>query len=233
MKIFIVTAHLEEKSFNHALSQKAKFFFEKQGHTVVQSNLYQMNWDPNSGRENYLSSADSAYFKQQAEEQYAFDNNQFNNEISVELDKLLSSDLLILQFPLTWCSVPSILKSWIDKVFAFGATYGNGKWFDNGVLSGKRALLSLTTGGPSTMYTEQGLNGDLEKILFHLNHGTLRFVGYDIIKPFTSWGVSWCSNEQREKYLSDYEDYLSNIFEKNSLSYPSLDMYDLNTFELK
>lgn len=54
---------------------------------------------------------------------------------------------MIWQFPLWWFSVPGILKGWVDKVFAMGRTYGGGRIYEKGVFQGKKAMLSLTTGG--------------------------------------------------------------------------------------
>ncbi|MBA5790674.1 NAD(P)H-dependent oxidoreductase, partial [Escherichia coli] len=41
-------------------------------------------------------------------------------DIAAELDKLAACDLLILSFPLFWCSVPAIMKGWIDRVLVSG-----------------------------------------------------------------------------------------------------------------
>lgn len=40
--------------------------------------------------------------------------------MKVEINKLLWADVLILQFPLWWFSMPAILKGWVDRVFAYG-----------------------------------------------------------------------------------------------------------------
>lgn len=49
-------------------------------------------------------------------------------------------------------SVPAILKGCLDKVFAMGKFYENGRIYNNGLLKGKKALLSITTGGPEKNY---------------------------------------------------------------------------------
>ena len=38
------------------------------------------------------------------------------------------SDLLILQFPLWWFSVPAIMKGWIDRVLANGTRVTGRPW---------------------------------------------------------------------------------------------------------
>jgi hypothetical protein len=49
---------------------------------------------------------------------------------------------------LWWFGLPAALKGWAERVFAMGRTYGGGHIDETGVFRGKRALLSLTTGGP-------------------------------------------------------------------------------------
>lgn len=55
--------------------------------------------------------------------------------------------------------MPAILKGWADCLFPMGRVYGGGKWYDNGVFKGKRAMLLLTTGGPEPRYSETGRRG--------------------------------------------------------------------------
>jgi NAD(P)H dehydrogenase (quinone) len=64
-----------------------------------------------------------------------------------------------------------------------GRTYGGEHFYENGVFRGKRALLSLTTGGPASVYQKGGWNGDLQAILRPVQRGMLRFVGFDVLAP--------------------------------------------------
>jgi NAD(P)H dehydrogenase (quinone) len=101
------------------------------------------------------------------------------------MDKLFWCDVLILQFPLWWFGLPAILKGLVDRVFASsGRIYGGGKWYDRGVLAGKRAMIAATIGGPASMYAEHGLNGPIATILFPVNHGILYFTGFTVVEPF-------------------------------------------------
>ncbi|MCG4934242.1 NAD(P)H-dependent oxidoreductase, partial [Dorea formicigenerans] len=71
-------------------------------------------------------------------EQYdAARTGAFAADVRTEIDHLLAADLVILQFPLYWFSVPAIMKGWIDRVFANGIIYGDGRWYDRGALGGK------------------------------------------------------------------------------------------------
>ena len=61
------------------------------------------------------------------EQKFAHQHDAFAPDIQAEIDKLLWCDLLILQFPLWWFSVPAIMKGWIDRVFVNGVVDGTGR----------------------------------------------------------------------------------------------------------
>ncbi|MCX7180348.1 MAG: NAD(P)H-dependent oxidoreductase [Proteobacteria bacterium] len=76
------------------------------------------------------------------EEDFATTHNGFAPDIQQELDKLLACEVLTLQFPLCWFSVPAILKGWFDRVFALGKAYEYTNMLDTGFLAGLRASLA-------------------------------------------------------------------------------------------
>ncbi len=230
MKLFIVHAHHEPESFNGALTETAYDHLEARGHEVRISNLYAMGFDPVSDRRNFTTCKQPDYLKQQVEEQYASENDGFCDDIQTEIDHLQWCDGLILQFPLWWFGLPAILKGWVDRVFAMGTLYGGGRWYDEGVMKGKRAMLSLTIGGPATMYGADGLNGDLEQILYPINHGILRFVGFEVLPPFVAWSVARASDDERAAYLAAYRQRLDDFFTADPLSYPALAAFEPGTF---
>lgn len=71
-----------------------------------------------------------------------------------EQQALLDADVVVLQFPFYWYSVPGILKQWLDDVLLYGFAYGS----TGDKLKGKDLLLSLTIGGPNQAYTPLGSN---------------------------------------------------------------------------
>jgi NAD(P)H dehydrogenase (quinone) len=108
--ILIVYAHPEPQSMNGALFQTAVKTFRERRHHVQTTELYQQAFNPASGRHNFSSTKDTAFFKQQAEEAYASKANGFVAELEDEMKKIEQCDLMIWQFPLWWFSVPAILK---------------------------------------------------------------------------------------------------------------------------
>ena len=63
MRVFIVHAHHEPKSFNGALTQAAREALLANGREVRISDLYAMDFDPISDRRNFKGVGDADYPK--------------------------------------------------------------------------------------------------------------------------------------------------------------------------
>lgn len=211
MNTFIVFAHPEPKSFNGALYDTAARSLAAAGHTVARSDLYRMGFNPVSGRHNFNTVKDPNFLKLQIEEIHASEHDGFVAAIEGEIRKIEVCDLMILQFPLWWFGLPAILKGWVDRVLAMGRTYGYGNIYDTGRFRGKRAMLSLTTGGPEEAYRKGGFNGDIEGILRPIQRGILQFVGFDVLAPQIHFGPAHVSDAVRESWLAEYTQRLSDI----------------------
>ena len=211
MRIFVVFAHPEHRSFNGALLRIAVETLEAADHDVRVSDLYAIGFDPTSGRHNFTSVRDPDYFKQQLEELHATEVGGFVPAIEEELEKLEWCDLMIWQFPLWWFGLPAILKGWVDRVFAMGRTYGGGRFYEGGIFAGKRAFISLTTGGPAAAYEHGGFNGDIDPILRPIQRGMLRFVGFDVLAPHIVFGPAHQSDQDLHAAFSAYARRLRQI----------------------
>ena len=217
MKVFVVFAHPEPKSFNGALFRTAVDVLTEADHEVKTSDLYDMRFNPVSSRQNYTTVKDPDYFKPQIEEMHATEAGGFSPEIEQEIRKMEWCDLMLWQFPLWWFGLPGILKGWVDRVFAMGRTYGGGRLYENGVFKGKRTMLSLTTGGPGEAYLKRGFNGDITAILRPVQRGMLRFVGFDVLTPHIIYGPVRMSEEQRNAALEGYARRLRQIHLENPI----------------
>lgn len=231
MNVLIVLAHPEPKSFNHAMARHAQAVLTQAGHSVQISDLYAQRFDPVSSRANFTSIADPDYFKPQVEERYATEHHTFAPDIQAELEKIRWCDVLIFQFPLWWFSVPAILKGWVDRVFALGQAYGFGHFYQKGYFTGKRAMLSLTTGAPPAMFSPEGINGPIDTILYPLNHGIFAFTGFSVLPPYIAYAPAHLSHEARQQLLTDYTPRLLSIPTTPPIQYPSLNEYDPPTWE--
>ena len=211
MKAFIVYWHPEPKSFNAAMYRTASEALITAGHEFRSSNLHEMRFDPVSSRDNFTTIKDPDFLKLQIEEMLATEVNGFSLEIEAEIGKVEWCDLMIWQFPLWWFGMPAMLKGWVDRVFAMGRVYGGDRFYDAGVFRGKRAMLSLTTGGPDEAYRKGAFNGDINAILRPIQRGMLQFVGFDVLEPHIVYGPARLSEEQRKERLATYASRLQGI----------------------
>jgi NAD(P)H dehydrogenase (quinone) len=211
MKILIVFAHPELKSFNGAMFQTAIDTFKNSGHDVQLSDLYAMKFDPISDRRNFTSVKDPNYFKQQLEEMHATDVGGFIPEIEAEIQKLEWLDLMIWQFPLWWFSVPAILKGWVDRVFAMGRVYSSEHIYETGRFRGKKAMISLTVGATEDAYLKSGFHGDIHAILRPIQRGILQFSGFDVLAPQIVYAPVRQTDTVRQRILNDFSQRLRTI----------------------
>ncbi len=202
MKVLLVFAHPELRSLNGALRDIAIKELKHQGHEVQVSDLYADGWKSVVDRADFPSLAPKVRFKPAKASGEAFANDSLTPDVKAEQAKLLWADILILQFPLWWFSMPAILKGWVDRVYAYGFAYGVGehsdkRWgnrYGEGTLAGKRAMLIVTAGGWEEHYAARGINGPIDDLLFPINHGILHYPGYDVLPPFVAYRVD-CLNE--------------------------------------
>ncbi len=232
MNVLIVHAHPEPQSFTSALRDLAVETLQGQGHQVQVSDLYAMNWNPVASAADFSGRANPDYLVYALEQREGVKAGSLAPDIQAELDKLLWADLLILNFPLYWFSVPAMLKGWIDRVLVSGVCYGGKRFYDQGGLAGKKALVTLTLGGREHMFGEGAIHGPLEDMLRPLLRGTLAYVGLDVMPPFVAWHVPYISNEARQDFLRDYQARLQNLEQEASLQFPRLDQFDERLYPL-
>jgi len=226
MRIFIVHAHHEPTSFNGAMTREGVASLAGAGHEVVVSDLYAMAFDPVSDRRNFRTVKDPERLKQQNEESHASEHDGYVPELQAEMDKLLWCEALVLQFPLWWLGLPAILKGWVDRVFAVGRAYGGGRYFNKGVLSPRRAMCSVTVGGPLDAYSGVGAYGPLDDILRPINHGILGFVGFAVVEPFVVHAPARMSSQERAACLDAYRSRLLGLASAPVIPGPDMDDYE-------
>lgn len=208
MKVLIVCAHMDENSFNAAMLNVAQKTLISAGHEVQTSDLYKMNFDPVCRPGDFTSPKDKGHIKYDIEQRHAVEKGGFTADISSELEKLMWCDQLILQFPFYWFGMPAIMKGWIDRIFVNGVVYGGGKWYDRGGLRGRKAMLAFSTGCYPSMCGPDGINGDMDIILWPIQNGILRFSGMEVLSPHIAFSVAYGEDKDRKQMLVDYADRL-------------------------
>jgi NAD(P)H dehydrogenase (quinone) len=228
MHALIVVAHPEPRSFNGQLAAIAADTLRAAGHTVEISDLYRSRFEACEGPRHYPSRLDPDLFDTQAEQRHAADHGALPADVAAELDRLLRADLLILQFPMWWFSVPAMMKGWVDRVLVYGKTYTSRMRYDRGLLRGRRAMLSVTLGGPEPTFAHNGRNGDIDLLLWPMNM-TLSYVGYSVLPSFTAFGVFEDGEESArrlQRYKDAYRDRIAAIDRAAPLRFNGWDDWD-------
>jgi len=233
MKVLIVHAHPESQSFTAALRDQAVSTLQAQGHEVQVSDLYAMDWNAVASASDFTSRENPDYLVYALEQRLGVKSQSIAADIRGELDKLLWADLLILNFPIFWFSAPAMLKGWIDRVLVSGVCYGGKRFYDQGGLAGKKALVTVTLGGREHMFGEGAIHGPLEDMLRPILRGTLAYVGFEVLEPFVAWHVPYISAEARADFLRGYQQRLEGLADDQPLVFPKLVQFDEALYPLQ
>jgi NAD(P)H dehydrogenase (quinone) len=226
MRVLLVHAHPEPASFCTALKDTAVDALSQAGHEVTVSDLYQERFNPVAGPDDFGSRRNPDYLVYSLEQRNGWQSRTIAPDIAREVERVLESDLLILNFPIFWFSVPAIMKGWIDRVFLSGAFFGGKRIYDRAELTGKKALVTATLGGRDHMFGQDAVHGDINGMLRHLLQGTLGYCGFQVLQPFYAYHVPYISEEDRKQWLADYRSYLGSVEALPHIPMPTLDNFD-------
>jgi putative NADPH-quinone reductase len=209
MKALIVHAHPEPLSMNAALTATAAETLRAHGYEVEVSDLYRQGFQAVASAADFTRLVDPGRLGYIHEQRHAAATRNYVREILDEQDKVSRADLLVFQFPLWWYSVPAILKGWADRVLTHGFAYTDERLFETGLLAGKRAMLSLTTGGTAQeLEADRQHTGSIEEFLRPFNGGVLAFTGMEVLPPFIAFAPASRSGEGRKDQLREYRGHL-------------------------
>ncbi|QWF83243.1 NAD(P)H-dependent oxidoreductase [Amycolatopsis sp. CA-230715] len=205
MKVLWIFAHPEQRSLSGALRAEGLRTLREHGHEHELSDLYAMGWNPVVDAGDFAHDpADRLIVGSRSRQ--AFDRGELSDDIRAEQEKLDWADAVILQFPLWWAGMPAILKGWFDRVFVKGLAYGvqdretgNTLRYGEGKLAGKRAMIIVTLGAPASTIGPRGVNGELDGLLFPIQHGTLWYAGMSVLPPLAVVGADRFSARQYDE----------------------------------
>lgn len=226
MNVLIVHAHPEPQSFCTAMMQSMRRRFESAGHTVAVSDLYAKQFNPVASAADFHNRSNPDYLVYALEQRHAYKTETLPADIAEELALLQQCDLLVLNFPLYWFSVPAILKGWIDRVFLSGVAYGGRNFYDRGLFKGKKAWVTFTLGGREHMFGEHGIHGDLTALLAPVLRGSLGYAGFDVLEPFAAYHVPYITPEARADIVLALDKAVDTLAERACIEVPSLDHFD-------
>lgn len=222
--ILIVHAHPSPGSLNRRFVREAHDVLTRAGHRVLESDLYGMQWKAVFDASDFPDRQRLDRLAFIEESGHAYRTGTQTLDVIAEQEKLAAADAVIFQFPLWWFGLPGILKGWIDRVFAYGLAYGyrdagNAYRYGEGGLAGKRALLSVTVGGPLVDYGPRGINGPLDQLLFPVTHGTLFFTGMTVVPTFAVYGADQLAAPAVTEALGRYREKLAMLFIETPIAF--------------
>lgn len=226
MNVLIVHAHPEPQSFTTAMKDLAVATLTGAGHAVEVSDLYAMRFNPVASAGDFGARANPDYLVYALEQRENHKRGTLAPDIAAELEKLQRADLVIFSFPIYWFSVPAILKGWFDRVLVSGYTYGGKRFYDQGGLAGKSAMLALTLGGREHMFGPDAIHGELETMLRPILRGTLWYTGMTVLPPFVAYHIPYLTHEARVAWLDRYREHLLTLDALEPLAFPTLDQFD-------
>lgn len=233
MNIFIVHAHPEPQSFTTSMMHTAVEELTRAGHSVEVSDLYAMNWNPVASKADFGARKKEDYLVYALEQRHGYEAGTIAPDIAAEIEKIKKADLIILSFPLYWFSVPAILKGWIDRVLVSGFCYGGLRFYDNGGLKGKKAMLNFTLGGREHMFGPEAIHGELDVMLRPLLRGTLAYIGLEVLPFFAGHHIPYLKPEAREEIMEAYKRHLAGVAEMQPLVFPKMSDFDEKLYPKK
>ncbi|MPZ63565.1 MAG: flavodoxin family protein [Propionibacteriales bacterium] len=217
MKVLWVFAHPEPRSLNGALRDDGLRALRAMGHDVRESDLYAMGWKPVVDGDDFRHDPDERLIVGAAQEA-AQAAETLSPDIRAEQEKVEWADALVLQFPMWWFGMPAILKGWFDRVFVQGFAFGikdpatgRSRRYGDNRLCGKRAMVITTYGAREASMGPRGIHGDVEDLLFPLQHGILWYAGISVVSPVLVDAANRMSDCEYELVAKDLRERLRGL----------------------
>lgn len=151
---------------------------------------------------------------------------EFDIDVQVEQQLLMSHEIIIWQHPFYWYSAPPLLKQWLDLVLEHGWAYGR----EGIMLQGKKVFNVLTCGGPLEVYSKTGRNRFTIREFLAPFDQTAVLCNMKYLPPFVVPGTHRLKEEDIERYSVHYESLLK-AFVNNELDLEAIEKAEyLNDF---
>ena len=126
-------------------------------------------------------------------------------DVDHEQNLLAQAELIVLQHPLQWYGMPSLLKEWLDQVLEHGWAHGrNGR-----ALAGKHFLLAVTTGGGAQSYSDSGEHGYPFPAFLPPYRQTALLCGMRWLEPLVLHGARRADEETLAAHVENYRGLLA------------------------
>ncbi|MDE5444318.1 flavodoxin family protein [Bradyrhizobium sp. CSA207] len=227
MRVHLVHAHPEPKSFVSAMRDVVVDELMAAGASVTSCDLYHDGFNPVLSGDDFTSRSRPDYLVYTLEQRHGYTASTLAPDIAREVENVLTADLIVFTFPIFWFSVPAILKGWIDRVLLSGPMHGGKRFYDLGGLKGKRTFTAMSLGGRQNMFGPDALHGELDTgMMRHFFQGTLGYVGLTVHKPFVAYHVPYVTDHERQTQLKDLRVYVRELDRQPTLKFPALGDFD-------
>jgi NAD(P)H dehydrogenase (quinone) len=193
MHVLQISAAPSAHALTSELAATAQSTVRELGHCVTTLDLMSLGWDPVVRASDYGARRFTGPVGTYATA--AARDGVLGDQIREHQRLLVDADLIILTFPLWWGGMPAILKGWVDRVFTQGFAYGlhdengNPRKYGDGALAGRRGLIITTAGDRPSSFSDRGINGDIDALLFPITHGIFWYTGIEPLRPLALLGI--------------------------------------------
>lgn len=126
----------------------------------------------------------------------------FKIDVKAEQERLVRSDVIVLQFPLFWYSAPSLLERWMEETFTHGFSHGS----QGHQLKGKKVLLSITAGAPAELYTKGGPMGFPIEDFLHCYEAMCNLTGMEYLGYVFTGGIGYVTRTD-DKAIAEQKEH--------------------------
>lgn len=123
----------------------------------------------------------------------------FKIDVSQEQQKLLDADVIVLQYPMFWYSMPSLLERWMEETFRHGFSHGS----NGNKLKSKKLIVSLTTGAPEEAYTKGGTSEPTIEEFLNPIKACCKLCGMEYVGAVKTYGVSYQIRNDKGKEIEN------------------------------
>lgn len=162
MHVLVVIDHPNPASFTHAVAARFAEGARAAGHTVEMADLHADGFNP------VWQMADFA----------RDDGAPMPPDVLAEQARIERADALCLAFPLWWWGMPSMMKGWMDRVFAWGWAYDqlDDPTPNGSMLRVRPCTLLVPAGASPHSMAEEGVDVAIQRTMID---GTMGFFGLD------------------------------------------------------
>jgi NAD(P)H dehydrogenase (quinone) len=182
MRVLILYAHPNPKSFNHAVLENFVRGLKDGGHTSEVVDLYASKFNPCIMPEDFAQ----------------FTGGQMPQDVLDQQEKVAAAEALVFIHPKWGYGFPAILEGWLQRVFSHGFAYRASEKGMEGLLKHKKSLLINTTALPKEFYEAYGLIDAFTKMsVATIKHSA----GIQIVDQVSFYSLTTVDDETRKKYL--------------------------------